>query len=75
MKCDPNLYIFLIVTIKCVLGDQQQVLTGANNGIDNSTEMYLVDSTKILSRRRRYVAFPEGSSFSVRILLIISSKN
>lgn len=38
----------------------------SHNGTENVPE---ISSPKVLSRRKRYVAFPEGSSFSVRVLL------
>lgn len=73
-KSVTSALLVLIVTMNTVHGTQQSDgnITDGNwstHGVEtaiNRTEiMGRMSSSKVLSRRKRYVAFPEGSSFSV----------
>lgn len=55
--------IVFIGSVQSVLNDFNS--THTNNIASSTTSADDVAHSKILSRRRRYVAFPEGSSFSV----------
>lgn len=64
---NKNVLLWLIV-IGCSLGVSAGVMEN-----ENSQTAIAERQTKKLSRQRRYVAFPEGSSFSVSLLK--SAKN
>lgn len=58
---NKNVLLWLIV-IGCSLGVSMGVMVDEN---ENSTSVLVAQGTKKLSRHKRYLAFPEGSSFSV----------
>lgn len=59
---NKNVLLWLIV-IGCSLG----VSMGMMKTTENSTSVLADQGTKALSRHKRYMAFPEGSSLSVRM--------
>lgn len=64
---NKNVLLWLIV-IGCSLGvSMGMVSENSENGIENKTSTAVMADygTKKLSRHKRYMAFPEGSSLSV----------
>lgn len=64
IKMNKNL-ILLLITIGCSFGSSLGTTVEENPQSINAT-----DGLKKLSRRKRYLAFPEGSSFSVCVVII-----
>lgn len=68
------LLILIIVVVHSACSIEQNISASdtvtnfTQNPGDNGRE---ISSPKVLSRRKRYVAFPEGSSFSVGFLIVI----
>lgn len=58
-------FIFLLISLGCSLGVSMGMTMEENKQITG------YDGTRKLSRHKRYLAFPEGSSFSVRILNVM----
>lgn len=61
---NKNVLLWLIV-IGCSLGVSMGMVDENENENKNSTTVIADHGTKKLSRHKRYMAFPEGSSFSV----------
>lgn len=63
--------LFFLITIAYSLGASMGMTMEDNGQSVNASS----DGLKKLSRRKRYMAFPEGSSFSVRILVFVRFYN
>lgn len=79
---DLNIYHLLLASILIILIDRCDGLARVESTDTNHTISTVENSSnfdkpienvtpKILSRRRRYVAFPDGSSFSVTIFSML----
>lgn len=61
-----SVIILVILTKNLVLGNTvNEVVAPSSGKIHTNSSDLSEDRAKLLSRRRRFVAFPEGSSFSV----------
>lgn len=69
MKCHTffiSIAVLMVLSVKLVLASSDSQLVSSRN-----TSIYTNSSdeqTKVLSRRKRFIAFPEGSTFSVSVI-------